>query len=173
MCYIMIMSSSITVTFSGKSSVLQSYFLPEIILDADCDYSCALLDLYIKNKNEADLRRIVELSVVRINCDIISGSYINGERSQTIHQFATSTSVVKGHKAVKKQSGASEVSLDVKDQTFVEIPKHLNYFPIKSKNLSSIRISIVNQDGNLVDIDGAYIICRINIKRDINEKKSA
>lgn len=146
------MTSSLTITFSGTSSVLQTYFLPEITFDADCEYSCALLDLIIKKNNDkTNLSDIVKLSVVHIDCDIISGSYINGKRNHTIHQFATSASLVKG-------------------QTFVEIPRHLNYFPVKTKNLYSIQIAIVDQQGNVANITGCDIICRIKIKRDTSQQ---
>lgn len=148
------MTSMLTISFSGNSAVLQNYFLPEITLDEDCEYSCTLLDLIIKTKNSTDLDEIVKLDVLRINCDVISGSYINGEQRHVIHQFATSTS-------------------HVKDQILVEIPKNLNYFPIKFKNLGSIQISIVDQEGELVDIHNADIICRINIKRASCTSKSA
>lgn len=118
--------------FSGASTVLQSNFLPEIMLDERYDYSCALLDLIIKNKKNSnntadDLKKIIRLGVIQIKCDIVSGSYINVVQDHTIHQFASSASIVKG-------------------QEFVEIPKHLNYLPIKSKNLRSIRISIRKTD---------------------------
>lgn len=138
------MTSSLTITFSGSTPVLQANFLPEITLDDGYEYSCALLDLIIKNASELD--KILELKVIHVDCDIISGSYINGERNHTIHQFATNTSLAKG-------------------QTFVQIPKHLNYFPIKSKSLSSIQISIVDHSGKQVNINRGEIICRINIKR--------
>lgn len=141
--------TSFTITFSNTaSSVLQSFFLPEIMLDGDHDYSCAFLDLFIKTKQNADLTKIIKSNVLRINCDMAFGSYINGKRTHVIHQFAPSASYVK-------------------DQILVETPKNLNYFPIKSKNLHSIQISVVdNTDGNLIDIHGADIICRISIKRD-------
>lgn len=146
------MTSSLTITFCNTSSVLQTFFLPEIILDEDCDYSCAFLDLIIKAKNDIDLKTIAESDVLHINCDVISGSYINGERQHTIHQFATCTSRMKG-------------------RILAEIAKNLIYFPIKSNILQSIQISIVDKNGNLIDIKGGDIICRINIKRDsINEK---
>lgn len=141
------MTSSLTFAFSGKAPVLQMHFLPEIILDND--YSCALLDLTIENCT--NLKKIIELGVIHIDCDIISGSYINGERKHTIHQFATTTAHVKG-------------------QTLVQIPKQLNYFPVKTKNLHSIQVSITDRNGQQVDIFSANIICRINIKRDNKEK---
>lgn len=143
------MTSSLTVAFSGTESKLQADFLPEIILDENCDYSCALLGLIIKNKEKKDLNKILNLGVIHIVCDIVSESYINGQRCHIIHQFDTSASYAK-------------------DKTCVEIPKHLNYFPIKVKRLRSIQISIVDHNGGLVNIHGGDIICRINIKRDSN-----
>lgn len=149
------MTSSLTVTFSGSSSVLQNNFLPEIILDANCDYTCALLDLIIiANEQSNDLDKIVDLGVIRIECDILSESYINGERNHTIHQFYASASYLKG-------------------QALVEIPKHLNYFPIKVKNLRSIQISIVDKKGEQIDNYNSDIICRLNIKRESINEKSA
>lgn len=154
MSYTMKMTQSLTVTFSGSASELQSPFFPEIILDVDCDYSCALLDLMIKSRNEADMKKIVDLNVLRINCDIIFGSYINGERTHAIHQFVTRASRVKG-------------------VTLVEIPTHLTYFPIKVKNLRSIQIALTDQAGKSIDIVVSELICRINIKRDCINEKSA
>lgn len=141
------MTSMLTATFRGTSSVLQSYFLPEIMLDGGYDYSCAFLDLIIKTKDDAAIKNIVKSDVLRINCDVISDSYINGQCWHTIHQFATSAS-------------------RVKDRILVEIPKNLNYYSIKLKNLNSLQISIVDNSGKLLDIDNVDIICRINIKRD-------
>lgn len=145
------MTSSLTVTFSGTSSVLQVDFLPEILLDEESNYSCALLDLIINNNSKFDLKEIINLNVIYINCDIISGSYIKGGRNHIIHQFATRGSLAKG-------------------QTFVEIPKHLNYFPIKTKNLRSIQISIVDHSGKELNINGGEITCRISIKRENNNE---
>lgn len=156
------MASLLTIAFSGTSSKLQSHFLPEIFLDADSTYSCALLDLIIildsdednKEANKEVIKRIKKFGLLSIECDIVSDSYINGSRSHTIHQFATSTSYVK-------------------DQSFVEIPKLINYLQIKKTvNLHSIQISIVDRDGKLVNINGVNIICRISIKRDSNKKST-
>lgn len=139
-------SSSITVAFHGSTSVLQTDFLPEIMLNDKYIYSCALLDLIIINNKEVN--ELVALGVVRIDCDIISNSYINGQSSRVIHQFATNASRVKG-------------------QTLVEIPKNLNYFPIQvNRCLQSIQISIADQKGEPLNIKSGDIICRINIKRD-------
>lgn len=136
--------------FSGTESVLQAQFLPEIMLDEECDYSCALLEVIIQNcKNLSEIRNVKTLC---IDCDIISNSYINGQQSRRIHQFATGLSQAKG-------------------ETFAEIPKQLNYFPVNNKRISTIQISIVDSSGNQVKITGD-IICRINIKRDCSKKSA-
>ena len=138
------MTSSLIVTFSGTSPLLKANFFPEITLDAASDYTCALLDLIIYDSKVVN--KIKELEVIRVECDIISDSYINGVHSHTIHQFATSASLVN-------------------NKTFVEIPKHLTYLPVKINNIRSIHISIVDHNRELVDIISGNIICRINIKR--------
>lgn len=143
------MKSTLTVAFTGKSPVLYASFLPEITLDEE--YVCAFLDLYITSNNEKKLE--LKSQSVRINCDIISNSYINGKQSHVIHQFVRS------------------ISLD-KNKPFSEYPKHLNYFPVKTKNLRSIQISIINQQGEVLNFTGCDIICRINIKREDIARKS-
>lgn len=144
------MTSLLTVTFTGTfTAPLQANFFPEIILDEEVEYSCALVDLIIKNSN--DLDKLIKLDVIHIKCDIISGSYINSGRNQVIHQFATCTSHVKG-------------------KTFVESPKNLIYLPLKTKNLRSTQISILDHKGKPVNITSGEIICRINIKRENNVK---
>lgn len=142
------MSSSITAAFIGSSTELHADFLPEIMLDEQYDYSCALIDLYIRNTTAS---KINIKDVLRIDCDIISGSYINGMRKQTIHQFVASASLDSG-------------------QTIRESPTNLNYLPVKNKILRSIHISIVDSNGVLLNFAGANIICRINIKRENRRK---
>lgn len=136
--------SSVTITFTGKNSVLQADFLPGISLSEEYEYSCSFFDLIIQNITDFD--KIDQLGVIRVNCDIISESYINGKRGQSIHQFTPSTSTVKGG-------------------SLVEFPKHLNYFPIKVFDLYTVQISFVDQEGNLVDFGDCDITCRIKIKR--------
>lgn len=93
-----------------------------------------------------DIVKITNIDVIRIECDIVSGSYINGKQCHTIHQFSN-CKVRPGYK-------------------FIEVPQHLIYLPIKERqHLRTIQISIVNQDGNLIDFRGEQISCRIHIKK--------
>lgn len=139
------MTSSFTVTFTGKESVLRADFLPEISFSEEYDYGCTFLDSIIENITSLD--KIIQSGVISVNCDIVSNSYINGTRCQSIHQFTPSTSTVKG-------------------ASLVEFVKHLNYFPVKIRDLHTIQISFVDQNGILVDFGATRITCRIKIKRE-------
>lgn len=239
---------SFTVTFTGNSSILKADFLPEIILDENHNYSCALLDFttynsipnVVQNKNNKfqfkfiakdkktlektiyfdngsyevsdvlkylksqllihkiilqydvnvatskvkllfDTRieciddsilsiigfskksnrvfeankpqwsdqivKITDIDVIRIECDLIYNAYINGENCHTLHQFSNSKVEI-GHK-------------------FIEIPEHFVYLPVKYKQIRSIQISVVDQNGNLINFQNEQITCRIHIKKDI------
>lgn len=91
------------------------------------------------------IAKITNIDVIRIECDIASGSYINGKPCHTIYQFSH-CKVSPGYK-------------------FIEVPKHIIYFPVNEKQLRFIQISIVDQDGNLIDFRGEQISCRIHIKK--------
>lgn len=134
------MVSSLTLTLSSKSSVLQTDFLPELMLDEQHEYRCALIDLLIQNKSN---EKITIRGVIHVDCDIISDSYINGVRKHTIHQFVASASLASS-------------------QILVESAKHLIYFPVNSKSLRTIHLSVLDSEGKPIKGD---ITARINIKR--------
>lgn len=97
------------------------------------------------NYRSDHIAKITPIDVIRIECDIASGSYINGKHCHTIHQFSH-CKVKPGYK-------------------FIEVPQHIVYFPMNEGRLQSIQISVVDQDGNLIDFRGEQISCRIHIKR--------
>lgn len=95
--------------------------------------------------------KITDIDIIRIECDIVSGSYINGTQCHTIHQFSHCKSAP-GYK-------------------FIEIPQHIIYLPIEKKQLQTIQIKIIDQNNNLIDFRGEQISCRIHIKKIENENK--
>lgn len=82
---------------------------------------------------------------LRIDCDLITGSYHNGTSTHTIYEFTPS--VDPGYK-------------------IVEQPKHLIYLPVVRHRINTVNISIRDQAGKLADFRGENITCRIHIKRD-------
>lgn len=88
---------------------------------------------------------IQNINNLRIDCDLTTGSFHNGKSTHTIYEFYPS--VDPGYK-------------------INEQPKHLIYLPIIQRRISTINISIVDPDGELVDFQGEKITCRLHIKRD-------
>lgn len=88
---------------------------------------------------------IQTVNSIRINCDLTTGSFHNGASTHTIYEF--SPTVDPGYK-------------------INEQPRHLIYLPVIRKRISEINVTIVDQDGRLVDFRGEKITCRIHIKRD-------
>lgn len=239
-----IVMSSITLSVTGNSSSLTSYFHPEITLDERFNYSCCLLDFFTYNSipnvhegnnkfyyyssddnstlkvitipvgsyeideiinfictrmendrsNDIDkfflkanrntmkckidsdvivdfskkdcigsvlgfeqrilskgphksdkIINIQDVNTIRVDCDLTSGSFHNGKGSHTIYEFTPS--VVPGYK-------------------MNEQPKHLIYLPVTRRRISTVNISIVDQNGRLLDFRGEKITCRIHLKRD-------
>lgn len=89
--------------------------------------------------------KITTLNTIIIECDIVSGSYRNGEKSHSLYEFAPKVAV--GYK-------------------IIEEPRNIVYLPIRTKRIRSIQLRIVDQNRNLVDFRGEEITCRIHIKRE-------
>lgn len=90
--------------------------------------------------------QISKLNVVRVECNIATGAYVNGRLCHTIYEFANNK-VDPGYK-------------------IIEQPENIVYLPIVPRRINNVQINIVDQDGNPVDFRGETITCRIHIKRD-------
>lgn len=88
---------------------------------------------------------ISRLNTIVVECDIVEGSYTNGRRGHSVHEFAPSA--FPGYK-------------------IIEVPANVIYLPINRRIISSIQIRVVDQDGKLIDFRGEQITCRIHIKKD-------
>lgn len=88
---------------------------------------------------------IQQMNNLRVDCDLITGSYHNGKGTHTIYEF--DVSVDPGYK-------------------ICEQPKHLIYLPVVRQRINTVNITIVDHKGEPVDFRGENITCRIHIKRD-------
>lgn len=99
-----------------------------------------------KNHESDDIIKISKLNIIRVECNIVTGAYVNGKPRHTIHEFA-SNKVHVGYK-------------------IIEQPRNIIYLPLIQKRINSIHISIVDQEGWPIDFRSEEIACRIHIKRD-------
>lgn len=89
---------------------------------------------------------IQSINNIRIDCDLTTGSFHNGVRTHTIYEF--SPNVKPGYK------------INIQ-------PKNLIYLPVVRRRINTVSITIVDQNGKLVDFRGEMITCRIHIKKEI------
>lgn len=94
--------------------------------------------------HKSDLNvNIVKVITVRVECNIISGSYSNSKRSHILHEF--SPTVAPGYK-------------------MVEVPKNLIYLPVNVKTISSLTVKLTDQDGELINFRGETISIRVHLR---------
>ena len=87
--------------------------------------------------------RILKINSLRVECNITTGAYMNGQKVHTIHEFFPA------------------VSPEFK---IIEIPIQVIYLPLTTKTIDNIQIRIVDQDGTLVNFRGEVITIRLHIK---------
>lgn len=86
---------------------------------------------------------INKVNAIRIECSIVSGAYINNSHMHTIHEF--STVVGPGYK-------------------IVEVPRNVIYLPVNVKQITSVTLKIVDQNGQLLNFRGETITARLHLK---------
>lgn len=87
---------------------------------------------------------INNVNVIRIKCNIASGSFINGKPDHTIHSFFPL--VPPGFK-------------------LVVVPQNIIYFPINVRTLDVVTITLVDQDDKIVSFHNEEITLRCHIKK--------
>lgn len=133
---------SITVNISGNNSELESYFHPPLNLTGK--YECGLLYCSIlKSLSKGHYINNNTRPVIRIECDLIYGSYTNGLPTHVIHEFVYNT--------------ASE-------RHYIETPQSVIYFPLNKNIISSICIKIVDQFGYIIDFI-EHIQLRLHLRK--------
>ncbi|CAG9781773.1 unnamed protein product [Diatraea saccharalis] len=117
---------STTVTISGNTSELISYFQPPLHLSDQ--YECGLLYFSVINSTSNVISNR-NLSIIRIECDLVNGSYCNGLQTHFIHEFVSDTAP---------------------DHSYVEIPRSIIYFPINKNIIPCISVRIIDQLGHCI-----------------------
>lgn len=96
---------------------------------------------------EADHRmgKFKDVSRIRVDCDLVFGSFYDGVCTHTIHDFYPDK---------------------ITNYKLTEQPKHLIYLPVVKRIIKSINVTIADQNGNPINFaTGTRINCRFNIKK--------
>lgn len=92
------------------------------------------------------LADINPVDVIRVECNLATGSFLNGESSHTIYEFTPD--VPPGYK-------------------ITEVPKNLIYLPLINTNLiSEVYVKFVDQDRGLIDFRGERSSVVLAIQKD-------
>lgn len=140
--YININANSNTLQVELYSSKEKIYFDKERSIGQMLGFSKRVLEPGKIHRSDQSLM-ITQNNIVRIECSIVSASYINSTPAHTLHEFAIC--VAPGYK------------ID-------EIPQNMVYLPVTTRQISSITLRIVNQDGVLVNFRGENISVRLHLK---------
>lgn len=89
---------------------------------------------------------ILPVSVIRIECDLVQGSYIEGISSHIIYEFMPNVSPC---------------------YRFIEKPINIIYFPVKTKSIASVTVKIIDQNGNNINFGGENIQMCIHLRKPI------
>lgn len=140
------------IKIEGNNNTLKTEINSKYYIDFTKDYSIGkilgfpsttpILDANIKHTSTNNIN-ILTLNTINITCNIIQGSYKNGENQHIIHTFYPS--VPPGFKVIER-------------------PQNLVYLPLNTSYISDIVVNVLDQDGDIVDFRGETITVRIHIR---------
>lgn len=140
------------ITIKGNNNTMKTEVFSKYFIDFNQDFSIGQLLGFSKNNAILTANKtytgdktvtILKVNTIDVTCNIIQGSYRNGENNHILHTFYPS--VPPGFKIVER-------------------PHNLVYLPLNTSYISDIVLNILDQDGNLVDFREETITVRIHIK---------
>lgn len=87
---------------------------------------------------------IIRVSVVQVECNVVSGSFKNGTESHVLHEFYPQ--VPPGYK-------------------IIEIPRTVIYLPVNVKTIHNLTVALKDQNDELVDFRNETISIRLHLRR--------
>lgn len=125
-----------------KSTTDSIYFNKPSSIGSLLGFSKRVLEPGIEHYSDKTID-ITKINTVIVECNIVSGSYINNTSAHILHQF--SLNVSPGYK-------------------ITEAPTNVIYLPVNSRIINNIVLKVVDQDGNLINFRGEKITIRLHLK---------
>lgn len=98
--------------------------------------------------NESDRPvNISSVETIRVECNIVRGSFDNGKESHIVHEFFPT--VAPGYK-------------------IVETPSTVIYLPVNVRKVTNITVQLRDQKGSLINLRGETLSVRLHLKRSSN-----
>lgn len=125
-----------------KCSTDTIYFDKERSIGSLLGFSKKILNKNKEYKSDKTID-ITKTNTILVDCNIVSGSYINDVSAHTLHQF--SLNVSPGYK-------------------ITEAPANVIYLPVNTRTINTIVLKVVDQDGNTINFRGEKITIRLHLK---------
>ena len=122
------------------SNGYQVDFRVENSLSSVLGFENRVYDRYTEGEN---IVNILSINSILVNVDCIQGSYVNGSHSPTIYSFFPNVSP--GYKIVQN-------------------PKNLIYLPVTLSTISSLEVTLTDQNEKMLNLRGETVTIRFHIK---------
>lgn len=86
---------------------------------------------------------ILKINSIRLECNIISGSYVGNKPNHVLHEFGIN--VPPGYK------------MNI-------TPRNLIYLPVNTREISTLQIRITDQNGDLINLRGETVSIRLHLR---------
>lgn len=87
---------------------------------------------------------IMKVNSIRVECNIASSSFLNGQPDHSIHDFFPNCRI--GYK-------------------IIEIPKNIIYSSVTAQSIDYLNLKIVDQSSRLIDFRGEIITIRVHLRK--------
>lgn len=143
-------NSEIVLLLSANNNTLKSMLFSNEIVYFNKERSIGNLFGFSKQELKSNIMHtsdlpvnITKVNAIRVECDIIAGSFNNTMPSHILHEFSPMTEP--GYK-------------------IVEIPKNVIYLPVNVKTIRSLTLKLVDQDGDIINFRGEKITIRLHLR---------